>query len=151
MPTPPLPDDREPLYSGTIRGIQWAILLSPIGNSLNGYALIPEGHTIPMGELNAPGGITYGYYSPGGIDDDETCEGWCGFDTGHAHDHWNPAEFREKIGIYISPEALAATNWVEDLMARYVPRGHVIREWTVEDMIEATEDLATQIADHLGA
>ena len=34
-------------------------------------------------------------------------------------------------------------------MAKYVPRGLTIQEWTVEDMIEATEDLATQIADHI--
>lgn len=84
---------RDPLYQGTHDDIRWAIYQAPISGVLNGYARIPDGHTIDVDELDIHGGITYG---------SGDCSGWIGFDTAHTGDLWDLDELTGRVGIHIS-------------------------------------------------
>ncbi|USH45587.1 hypothetical protein SEA_PHABULOSO_92 [Gordonia phage Phabuloso] len=93
---------RDPLYQGVHNDIRWAIYQAPISGVLNGYARIPDGHTVDVDELDIHGGITYG---------SGDCSGWIGFDTAHTGDAWDLAELRGRVGIHISE---AGRKWQEE-------------------------------------
>lgn len=130
MPFP----DRDPLYSGIERGVDWCVYSSPLG-SLNGYARIPDGMEINVEELDVHGGITYG----SGV-----CTGWVGFDTAHGGDVWDLDELRGAVGLYISAAGVEYHRF-ESEMAETFPR--MARRWTVETILAECTSLAGQIAE----
>lgn len=114
------------LASGVTDGIEWKILLSPLGLGANGYARVPEGHEwhdkgyddIPV-EIH--GGLTYGCR-----------EGWIGFDTAHAWDIWSDDALAE-----IGGENRYRMSFSRDAWDTY---------WTLALVIAETEKLARQVA-----
>ncbi|MBW4032999.1 MAG: hypothetical protein HIU88_10085 [Acidobacteria bacterium] len=133
----------EALEAGTEAGVEWKVLLSPLGNCINGYARIPAGHPwagirdyddIPVA---VPGGLTFGPEPErnlfGRVYPARDSEGWIGFDTAHAFDWWSPLELTSVGG---APLPLSTLNSPE-------PYSVV---WTREDVVDAARGLARQIA-----
>jgi len=103
--------------SGIESGIHWVTCRAPIFAAVNGYALIPEGH--PWHGLDYDEVSDKGVEVHGGLTYDNE-NGWVGFDTCHAGDHW--------------PGGYA------------IDRKSYGRDWTEEDVAEEARSLARQIA-----
>lgn len=123
------PEAGQPVEAWQAYGLRCSITFGLL--CFNGYVRIPGNLYSPEAAdrvLQASGGITYG-------PDDE---GWVGFDTGHAGDYWAP----DDLASYISPQVLELANTMRGIAERY-PGGH---RWTLDDLREAVEDLAQQVA-----
>lgn len=131
---------RDPLYQGTHDGIRWAIYQAPISGVLNGYARIPDGHTIDVDDLDIHGGITYG---------SGDCSGWIGFDTAHTGDLWDLDELRNRVGIHITPSGQA---WNDQERSRRPQVGQRPweRTWTVDALKAEVFRLCDQIVTAVG-
>jgi hypothetical protein len=121
----PVPFPDRLLERGVEDGIEWCIITAPFWGTVNGYALLPEGH--PWRELDLQssdydkgpdvhGGITYG-----------PSDGWVGFDTAHSGDVWPGSD-----------------------MPTYGPSDYD-RTWTVDLVADEARNLARQIAAAVSA
>ena len=124
--------NRNPIYTGTAHGIDWAIYQSPLSCCLNGYVRIPDGLEIDVDTLEVHGGITYGAGN---------CTGWIGFDTAHSGDWWSLEELREKVGVYVTP---GGERFHDQELAM---QDQFSRRWTVAMLVAECEKLAKQVAD----
>ncbi len=124
---------RDPLYFGTHRGIDWCIYQARLSSVLNGYARIPDGVHVDVGDLDVHGGITYG----SGV-----CTGWIGFDTAHTGDAWDVTELRQQVGIHVTP---SGELWQQEERAMWTG-AQWERVWTVAQLKAECERLCEQIA-----
>ena len=107
---------------GTESGVEWFTALAPINGSVNGYALLPEGH--PWRDLDLQGSdCDSGPDVHGGVTYGPTPSGWVGFDTAHSGDVWPGQEY--DLGY--------DTEW--DV------------HWTNEKVADEARELARQIAE----
>ena len=134
MTTYPFPE-RQTVYAGTARGIDWCIYQSSLSATLNGYVRIPDGAPIDPDTLDVHGGITYS--------DGE----WVGFDTAHAGDYWDLAELRGKAGVHVTPDG-ERWNRSQQEMAKKFPT-FPSRKWTVAKLRAECERLAAQVAERM--
>lgn len=149
--------DRTPLYTGEKDGIPWAIYGGPSNQALNGYARIPDGHTINTDHLQVHGGITYGYTSD--PDPDSWAEygtGWVGFDTSHLGDVWDKDDLTLAIGHLgvkrgEAAKAEFATTYLSALIELLTPatESDTGNPWTIKRLIDECENLAGQIAEYV--
>lgn len=117
--------------SGITNGIEWKVLLSPLGSSANAYAHLPEGHPwrdkgyddIPV---EVHGGLTYG-----------NNDGWIGFDTAHAWDIWSDEALAEIGGENRYRMSFGRDDWDID--------------WTLARVVAEAESLAAQVAAAVSA
>ncbi|MBM7280339.1 hypothetical protein JTZ10_21580 [Gordonia rubripertincta] len=124
---------RDPIYHGVHNSIPWCIYQAQINGVLNGYARIPDGHTIDVDGLDVHGGITYG---------SGECEGWIGFDTAHAGDLWDLDELRCRVGVHVTPSGVA---WHAQEASLRSGRSWE-RTWTVDALKAEVFRLCDQIA-----
>lgn len=134
------------LRSGLEDGVEWKLLLAPLGNSANGYVRLPAGHPwTALGDYfeipaDVHGGLTYGpeperdlrpflsRVSP------PHATAWIGFDTAHLGDWWSDSEL-SAIGGTPRPELRFSAE----------------REWTLDALERETRALAAQVAAAVAA
>jgi len=108
----PVPFPDRLIERGVEDGVEWCTITAPFWGTVNGYALLPDGH--PWRDLDLQlsdyergpdvhGGITYG---PGP-------SGWIGFDTAHSGDVWPGSDMPDLS--YNDPKL--DKTWNADLVA----------------------------------
>jgi hypothetical protein len=123
---------REPIKEWTAHGI--ACRIAPGFKCLNGYVQLPK-------ELRTMDRIPRDIYVPRhGLNHGPDDDGWIGFDTLHAWDHWPIDE----IAPYISEDEVTVMRWEAQIF-----KGEDDRiEWTLEMLVETTEALALRVASY---
>lgn len=162
-------DERRPRRAWVVDGLQVAVYHGFYG-ALNGYVRLPAMHpdllkavaaenVMPPVPFIYPDGVTLGVNYPHGYDYiDVDCpggwtygpdeEGWIGFDTGHAWDHWSAEDRRRFCETDRERKATEMMIALEEEMAHF-GRLPGDRLWTEEKLMEATEEVAKQLAARL--